>query len=152
MRPVVVLVVVTLALGSGGCSDGEVRDGGVYCAALQAAEPTLDADVTSELDITARIALYQQLHDQAPLAVEDEWQQVVDLLTAASTVDLTDQSAVAALSDQAFSTTKAAASIVDHAASLCGISLPAVGRLAPPTSTIEVPATTLVATDQPPAT
>ncbi len=147
MRPGPVVVAVALALGSTGglaaCSDGDVNDGGVYCAALIAAEPTLNTEIVAELDIAARIELYEQLHDQAPLAVEDEWEQVIDLLRAAATVDLADSTAVSAVADQAISTTRAAQAIVDHAATLCGVTLPAVGQLPPAAATISIPTTTL---------
>lgn len=150
MRPALAVALTVTVAGLAGCSSGKVHDAGVYCAALRDDEASIGAPITAEPEIAQRIELFRQLQSKAPLAVEDQWKEVVDLLQAAATVDLTDKAAVAALSDKAFSTTKAAAKIGDHAQKVCGIALPPIGLPVPPSVTIEPPAAT--DTGAPPAT
>ena len=131
--PVVATAVVAALAG---CSHGTVNDAGAYCGLLATQRPQLDAPITSTLEIAPRLAVFQKLHDRAPLTVQRDWQTLMDLLTAANQVDLGDQKAVAALHDQALAATSAATEIVQDAKAVCGLTLPTVGTLAPPANTI----------------
>ncbi len=140
MRGTIWLSVGALALTVGAsCSRGDVNDGGEYCALLGDQLPVLEAPIASELDIAPHISTFVLLRDNAPLDVEGDWQEMVDLTTAAAEVDLTDQGSVVDIQSQAYSTAKAAEAIVGHAARLCGLTLPAVGQLPTPAVTISVP-------------
>lgn len=151
-RRILLLVGVPVALTVVGCTRGRVNDAGVYCDALRTNEPLLLAEITNELDIAPRVSLYEVLRDGAPLEIEEDWQEVIDLVNAAASVDLTDQAAVLAVQDQAFSTARSAQAIVEQAQRVCGITLPAVGQLAPAASTIvPPPPTTTTNPDAPPA-
>jgi hypothetical protein len=132
-------LVVALLVAATGCSRGTVNDAGAYCAELQAELAVIDAPIASSAGVTALVTIYQALHDDAPLTIQDDWQQVIDLVNAAAAVDVGDTEAVADLDDQAFSTAAAADRIATHAAQTCGITMPRPGALAAPSSTIEVP-------------
>lgn len=136
------LVVTALAAA---CSRGDVNDGAEYCGLLAEQLTVLDAPIGSELDIAPRTSVFVLLRDNAPLDVEEDWQEMVALLEAAATVDVADPAAVIEVQEQALSTQAAAQAIVDHAARLCGITLPAVGQLPASGVTISVPETTVPA-------
>jgi hypothetical protein len=139
--PAVAGALVAMA-GLAGCTRGKVNDAARYCEALTEQRPAFDSALLTPLDIAPRITVYQQLHDEAPLEVQPDWQAVIDLLNAAANVDLGDQAAVTKVTDQAYSTARAAQSIVDHAARVCGITLPAVGQLPTPGTVISIPEVT----------
>lgn len=137
---------LVLLLVVAACSRGKVNDGGRYCALLGEQLPVLESPIASELDIAPHVSTYVLLRDNAPLDVEEDWQEMIDLANAAAEVDLTDQGAVVDVQAQAFSTAEAAEAIVGHAARLCGLTLPAVGQLPAPDVTISVPEVTVAET------
>ena len=75
--------------------------------------------------------------DSAPLAVEEQWRRLADLVDAAATVDLTSTESRAVVVEQAASTEGAAIEIAEHAATTCGLTL--LMGTPPPATTTTVP-------------
>jgi transcriptional regulator with GAF, ATPase, and Fis domain len=102
------------------CSDGGTGNTDeAYCEQLVAKQELLIAPMNTATDIVNTLTLYRTLETTAPVAVDQQWRQLADLLDAASTVDVNDQAARQKLTDQAYAAEKSAKEIADHASTTC---------------------------------
>jgi hypothetical protein len=133
----------------GACSDdGGSRSVDRYCEDLAENAQLLNFDLVTLDDVDGLRERYDHFADSAPLAVEEQWRQLADLVDAAATVDLTSTESRAVVVEQAASTEGAAIEIADHAATTCGLTLlmgappPATTTTVPPPATTPAPGTT----------
>lgn len=123
-------------------ADGGSRSVDRYCDDLAEQAQLLNFDLVTLDDVEGLRERYTRFAETAPLAVEEQWRQLADLMDAAATIDLTSEESRAAVVEQAASTERAANQIADHAAATCGITL-LMGTPPPATTTtVEPPATT----------
>jgi hypothetical protein len=133
----------------GACSDdGGSRSVDRYCEDLAENAQLLNFDLVTLDDVDGLRERYDHFADSAPLAVEEQWRRLADLVDAAATVDLTSTESRAVVVEQAASTERAAIEIADHAATTCGLTLlmgtppPATTTTVLPPETTPAPATT----------
>lgn len=121
------------------CGDDAPTTAERYCASVQANLAVLESPaIQTDLDITATLDLYRSIADEAPIAVEPEWQQLVQSLETAATVNPADPASVQLAADTARITEPAAVRVQQYTQQICGV---AIGD--PPPVTDVVTATTL---------
>ena len=135
----------------GACSDdGGSRSVDRYCEDLAENAQLLNFDLVTLDDVDGLRDRYANFADSAPLAVEEQWRRMADLVEAAATVDLTSAESRAVVAEQAASTEGAAIEIADHAATTCGLTL-LMGTPPPATTTTVAPPETTTAPETTPA-
>ncbi len=135
----------------GACSDdGDSRSVDRYCEDLAENAQLLNFDLVTLDDVDSLRDRYASFADSAPLAVEEEWRRLADLVDAAATVDLTSTESRAVVVEQAASTEGAAIEIANHAATTCGLTL-LMGTPPPATTTTALPPETTPAPGTSPA-
>lgn len=124
---VVALAVSTVAAGCGG--DTPERSEGVYCTVVGDHLDALNHPVLATAgDITAVISTWRDVSAHAPLAVQAEWEVLVNSLATAETVDPADPASVQKVADTARAAEPAATRVVDYTQRLCGA---LIGGVAP---------------------
>lgn len=116
------------------CSDDADRSNAAYCAAVSehlalVATPS----IATPDDIAVTIGAYRDIVGHAPAAIEPEWQQLVDALEAASSVDPADPASVASVTDTALRTAPAAVRIQQFTQQTCTLD---IGTPPPPTNPV----------------
>ena len=112
--------------------------GAAYCGNIEANLAELESpSIATTADIEATLGLYRSITAGAPLAVQPEWQTVVDNLETAATVDPKDPESMQRAADTARRSESAAARIQQYTQQSCGID---IGT--PPPTTNPVTATT----------
>ncbi len=126
-------IALAASLGAA-CSDDTDRSTAAYCAAVSEhlALVATPAIATPD-DVTATIGAYRAIVSHAPAAIEPEWQQLVDALEAASSVDPADPASVAAVTDTALRTAPAAVRIQQFTQQTCTLD---IGTPPPPTNPV----------------
>jgi len=114
-----------------------------YCSDVQANLAALVTPaIATEADIAATLDLYRSLADQAPIAVQPEWERLVQSLETAATVNPADPASVQLAADTARITESAAVRIQQYTNQICGV---AIGDVPPATDIVT--ATTLAPPD-----
>lgn len=130
---------VALAVLAAGCGSDAPTAAERYCGLVQANLAVLESPaIQTDLDITATLDLYRSIADDAPIAVEPEWLQLVQSLETAATVNPSDPASVQLAADTARITEPAAVRVQLYTEQICGIE---IGDA--PTATDVVTATTL---------
>ncbi len=140
---------------------GSDDDGGgaeAFCAEVAdnvdaIARPSI---VTAD-DVDATIGLYRELADRAPIAIEQEWRDLLFNIETASTVVPDDPASVQRTVAVAFATEKSAVAVRDWVLANCGVDLGPVSTIAPqgPAATTTLPpevSTSLVTVQAPTTT
>jgi hypothetical protein len=112
------LAVVVLA----GCH-GPARTQAHFCNRLRRSAPVLTAPVASPAAAGAVAEEFAELAKVTPLAIEDDWNALTDLVQTAATMDLGDPAAQIALADQVFATDVAAKNVLSYTKDRCGVDL-----------------------------
>jgi hypothetical protein len=132
----------------GACDPGSRQDR--FCRRLAEQRVELAAVPTDPGDLDDFVQRYRDLAKIAPLAIEEQWQTVTDLIVAVADDDLSDPQAADRLRDDAVAATKAVNEVRLYAQQTCGVNL-AVGVPAPPASVAPgATATTTTAATLPP--
>lgn len=131
----VVVGVVTLTA----CGGGPSRSTSSFCTELDRQLPRLDGPLTSQEDLDALVRRYEDLGDVAPLAVEQDWDRLTDLVRAAATAAIDDPEAVQDVADQTYATERAYVRITEWVNANCGLTMPAAGGIE--TTTVAPPST-----------
>lgn len=122
-----VLAATVLACGADGGSDAER-----FCGEI-AADPAavVDPELTSLDQLDATLEHYRMLADLAPVAIEDEWRDLVLNLETASTVVPGDDQSMQRVAAQAFATERSAVAVRDWLLANCSIDLGPVATITP---------------------
>jgi hypothetical protein len=124
LAAVVALTALCVALVQG-CSDPD-RTAGRFCAELQAELPSLTAPPTSSGDVDALVRTFKKLNAITPLAIEEEWQVLTDLVEMASDVIPSDPASRQELADAAYKAERPAREMTFWVESTCGFLMPDV--------------------------
>jgi hypothetical protein len=128
------IVVMTLGVS---CSDTE-RTGANFCGALEKQLPGLTGPLVATSDIGDLLSRYRSLAKITPLAIEDDWKTVTELIDQASVVDPEDPLSRQELADAAYKAERPARNIAMWVESTCGLAMPDVigleGSIAPETT------------------
>jgi len=126
---------VVAAMVVAGCH-GPSRTQAHFCDRLRRSAPVLTAPVASPAAGRAVVQEFEDLAKVTPLAVEDDWNALTELVRTAATMDLGDPAAQNALADKVFATSAAAKAVLAYAQDRCGVDLSgAVPDATTPTST-----------------
>lgn len=131
----------TAAVGCG--DDGGSTD--AFCADLRAQASTLmNPALSSQADVEAYLALHEDLGDDVPLAVEEDWDVYVDALRQAVAVVPGDQASVEEARRAIYAAEESAFRVVDWVNTNCGLDLSTAGPVArfDPTATSTTVTTT----------
>lgn len=107
------------------CSDTD-RTAGRFCSELQSQLPALTTAPTSSDDVNDLVRRFKSLNRITPLAIEDEWQIVTDLVEMASDVIPSDPVSRQELADAAYKAERPARDMAFWVESTCGFLMPDV--------------------------
>jgi hypothetical protein len=125
------------------CDPGSRQDR--FCAKLTKERALLGTVPANPGDLDDFVQRYRDLEKIAPLAIDEQWQTVTDLIVAVATEDLSDPATADRLRDRAVAATKAVNEVRLYAQHTCGVDLVLLNT-APPAPAGGVPPTTVVAT------
>lgn len=143
-RLVLPCAAVAVAVGAAGCGD----DGGSaeqFCAELRArADEMIAPQLATQADIEAYLDLHDDLGDQVPLAIEEEWGVYVDALRATAAVVPGDAVSIEEARRTVYAAEESSFRLFDWVNVNCGLDLSSVGPVAryDPTGTSTTVATT----------
>jgi hypothetical protein len=153
---------VTIAAGAAvlsGCgSDDDGGDSARFCAEVTAnVAAIVTPPIATEDDVDATLDLYRKLADLAPIAIEEEWRDLVVNVETASTVVPDDPESVQRTVAVAYATEKSAVAVRNWILTDCGVDLGPVATIAPqvPAATTTLPpdvTTSIVAVGAPTTT
>jgi hypothetical protein len=112
------LAVVALA-GCGGTSRTQAH----FCDRLRTSAPVLTAPIASPAAADVVVKQFVDLAKVTPLAIEDDWNALTDLVRTAATMDLGDPAAQDDLAAKVFATDTAAKSVLAYTKDRCGVDL-----------------------------
>lgn len=119
------LIAATIAAGLlAACGDDDAGSAERFCGEIQlhAAELT-QPDLTYADDVEPFLDLYREIGDLAPLAIEQEWDQLVAAYETASTVVPGDPESEQRALTAIFSTEKSAAAVDDWLERNCAVDI-----------------------------
>ena len=151
------ITVMTGAAILAGCgSDDDGGDTQQFCADVSANAAAIVAPPLTEDDVDSTLDLYRDLADVAPIAIEEEWRDLLLNVETASTVVPDDPESVQRTVAVAFATEKSAVAVRNWVLTNCGVDLGPVTTIAPqgPAATTTLPpeVSTSVVTVVPPST
>ena len=149
----VVIAAVATVTFVGSCDEGSRQDR--FCRRLGDEQGLLATVPTDPGELDDFVNRYRELAGIAPLAIEEQWQTITDLVEAVATEDLEDPATADRLRDQAVAATRPVEEVRSYAQAVCGVDLLLIGAPAtlPATTTAGTTSTTLpapVATTVPP--
>jgi hypothetical protein len=128
----VAITVVTGAAILAGC--GSDDDGGGdtqrFCADVAANAAAIVAPPLTEGDVDSTLDLYRDLADAAPIAIEEEWRDLLLNVETASTVVPDDPESVQRTVAVAYATERSAVAVKNWVLTNCGVDLGPVATIA----------------------
>lgn len=122
------------------CGDDVDHSESNYCTQVGNHLAELNSPVIATTDDVDRVVrAWRSVAAAAPLAVESEWDVMVDNIETAATVDPTDPESMQLVADTARRSEQAANRVISYTQQRCGV---LIGNVAP-TATTVAPATTL---------
>jgi hypothetical protein len=140
-RPRLAVAAALVALAVGACDKGSRQER--FCGKLVKEHEQLAVVPSDPGQLDDYLNRYRQLEKIAPLAIEDDWRTITDLMVAVASEDLSDPAAADRLRDRAVAATKSVDAVRLYALKTCGVDL-VIGTVAttstttpgrPPTST-----------------
>jgi hypothetical protein len=123
------------------CDAGSRQDR--FCSKLAEERALLGTVPADPGDLDDFVQRYRDLEKIAPLAIDEQWKTVTDLLVAVATEDLSDPATAGRLRDRAVTATKAVNDVRSYAQHVCGVDLALLtavaatpGSSAPPTTAV----------------
>lgn len=116
---------MSIMVGVAGCSDTD-RTAGRFCAELQAQLPALTASPATSRDVETLVGRFKKLNRMTPLAIEEEWQVLTDLVELASNVIPSDPASRQAVADAAYKAERPTRKVAFWVESTCGFLMPDV--------------------------
>lgn len=107
------------------CSDTD-RSATRFCGTLKSTLPDLTNTVASSDDISALVDRFKTLNDITPLAIQDEWQSLSDLVQLAADTDPLSPESRQALADAAYQAERPTREIERWVEATCGFQMPDV--------------------------
>src|SRR5688500_1733326 len=95
--------------GLAGCGSSPERSSSRFCRELEAQLPALEriSPTATPAEVDALVARFDELNEVTPLAVEEDWQQLTDLVHTAATVVPTDPESVQRMADESYASERA---------------------------------------------
>ena len=124
-RDLLILSTLLAVAATVACSDPE-RTGARFCAELGEQAPLLAGPLGTPDEVDELVKRYRDLEKITPLAIEEEWTILTDLVEAASDVDPSDPRSQQDVADAAYKAERPARDIAIWVETTCGISMPDV--------------------------
>ena len=125
MRVVRLLAVVAATLTFvSACGEDNERGESAYCGQIANHLSDLNSPlIENSLDIGRVLAAWRAVANAAPVAIEPEWNTMVDAMETAITVDTEDPEALQEVADTARASEPAAKRVVSYTQERCGITI-----------------------------
>jgi hypothetical protein len=127
-RSFLVLAVATTALTSfalTSCSDTD-RSATRFCSELAVDLPLLGGPFVDGGDVDDLVGRYEKLNGFTPLAIDEEWNALTELVRQAADVDVDDPASRQELADTAYKTERSARDVAIWVETTCGLAMPDV--------------------------
>ncbi|MFM7126397.1 MAG: hypothetical protein ACKOYO_06015 [Actinomycetota bacterium] len=121
----VVAVVLALTTALPACSDTD-RSANRFCGELNRSLPDLTAEPADGDDVDGLVTRFRRLNGITPVAIEDEWQALTDLVELAAASDPLDPASGQLLADAAYATERPARDVERWVEATCGFQMPDV--------------------------
>ena len=120
---IAVLATIGTAAGAlAACSSDEpVHTEAAYCAAARDHLDLLSAQPTELGEVSKILAAYRAMHAAAPLAIEQEWKVMVDLVDAAAHVDATQSDELGKVAEAMRRARRTAAAVIVYTRDRCDV-------------------------------
>ena len=119
------LVAAACSLAVSSCSDTD-RTAARFCTELQSQLPSLTAPLATSGDVDALVRRFEKLNGITPLAIEEEWRAVTDLVKMAADVVPNDPISLQELADMAYRAERPARDMALWVESTRGFDMPDV--------------------------
>lgn len=106
---------------------------GRFCAAVKSDQPAITAGVQGSAPVDDVVGRFRALERTAPLAIEEDWAKLTDLVEAAAAIKPGDTQAQARLTAAAYEADGSVRNVVGWVRATCGVDL-TVPATAPPTT------------------
>ena len=117
-----VLAAATVLIAA--CSAGAQRSESAYCGQITQYQTQLNSPVISTpTDIGLVLAAWRSVAQSAPVAIESEWNTMVDMMETAVTVDPEDPESMQLVADTARASEPAAERVVSYTQERCGLTI-----------------------------
>jgi hypothetical protein len=144
-RRIAALTLAAAALAA--CGGSPERSSSRFCRELEQQLPSLQGVSTTatQEELDALVARFDELNEITPLAVEEDWQQVTDLVHTVATVVPTDPASTQKVADAAYATERAYRRVFEWVGANCGLTMPDPGGIEattvapPPTDSTPAP-------------
>lgn len=94
-----------------------------FCRQLQQELPEIAQPTATPAEVSDLVKRYERLGDLAPLAIEDDWTALTNLVKAAAEVDAADPASVQAVADLSYATQKSATATATWVRETCGVDI-----------------------------
>ncbi len=109
-------------IGLAACSE-PARTATNFCRQLEHELPEIAQPTATPAEVSALVGSYKRLEKVAPLAVEDDWKALTNLVEAAAGVNASDPESVQAVADLSYATQKSAAAAARWVRETCGVDI-----------------------------
>lgn len=122
-----------LGIGLVGCGDDEpAGDAERFCGEIEVNQAELfRPEIASDTDIAPLLELYRKIGELAPLAIEEDWDQLILTYETASTVVPGDVASVQAAAAQAYQSERSAAAVKQWLIDNCALDIGPVATIVP---------------------
>ena len=118
----VAATVFTLAVLTNACAETP-RTATNFCRQLALEVPAITQPNATPAEVSQMLDRYKRLAKVAPLAIEEDWKSLTELLTVASRVNPNDAESVQTVIDMSYSTQKAADASAKWIRETCGVDI-----------------------------
>jgi hypothetical protein len=118
----VAATVFTLAVLTNACAETP-RTATNFCRQLALEVPAITQPTATPAEVSQMLDRYKRLAKVAPLAIEEDWKSLTELLTVASRVNPNDAESVQTVIDMSYSTQKAADASAKWIRETCGVDI-----------------------------
>ena len=122
--PIASAAAVAAAVLLGACGDGGAGNAERFCGEIDENKALLTSpELAFADDVEPLLELYREIADLAPLAIEEEWRQLVTTYETANTVVLGDEESEQAALAAAYQSEAAAVAVADWLRTNCAVEL-----------------------------
>ncbi len=108
----------------GACSDSEQRSESAYCGQVASHLSDLNSPAISTAgDVGRVLAAWRSVANAAPVAIEPEWNTLVDAIETAITVDTEDPESMQEVADTARASEPASKRVISYTQERCGLTI-----------------------------
>lgn len=94
-----------------------------FCRQLALEVPAITQPTATQAEVSEMLDRYKRLGKVAPLAIEEDWQSLTELLAVASRTNPNDAESVQAVIDMSYATEKAAGAAAKWIRETCGVDI-----------------------------